>query len=71
MPLSDYLILGTEIATARKRSLAPSADNQIRNYNTECSNLSLYICMYVYIYMYLHIYIYIYLHIYIYIYIYI
>ena len=43
MPQSDYPILGAEIARARKRFLAPSADKQTHNYDTECSNIYIYI----------------------------
>ena len=54
----------------QERFLAPSADKQTRNYDTECSdhqtNIYIYIIYISYIYIY---YIYIYIHIYIYIYI--
>ena len=63
--------------------LAPSADKQIRKYDTECSNChpsvsiqrsktlsGIYIYIYIYIYVYIYMYIYIYISIYIYIYIY-
>ena len=43
MPYSDYPNLGAEIARARKPFLAPSSDKQTRIYDTECSNLYLYI----------------------------
>ena len=48
--------------------LAPSADKQSRNYDTECSNhhpshIYIYI-YYIYVYIYIHIYIYIYVYVY-------
>ena len=49
MPQSNYPILRAEIARS-ENFLAPSADKQTRNYDTECPNLYLYIIsIYIYI----------------------